>query len=344
MRLKARAVVFVLAGLLMVSCDDGDSGKGQETERRCDPATYVEACHADMTRYYACNGGVVALVDCPTRCNGETGKCYEPCGSDFAPSCANGARTVCDNGLVKYEPCGADEVCEGGVCKAGNLCTEADYPAHCSDDRTRAYCEGGVKKEMSCGADEMCVGGECKAKAVEAACTFTARCEGASVLATCEDGKITRTLCKGGAICNASLKEAKCKIPAENDPCDPATFSESCRGNQAVICNSNGGKVEFFDCEKNYGKSRCDIMENYEGTGLSTVMCTLSDGGCSVIGETKSECTAGDPDPEDPDWTIFYETTYECGKFALGNYFYIVSEARCSGTCDSEKRHCAPKK
>ena len=354
--MKNRLPLFMCCLCLLAGCSDSDSNKNQN-QIECDNS-YITVCNEALTGYTVCRVGVITNVDCDVglTCNPDTNTC-EPaqqslCDANTAPVCnGKNARKICKNGALIDDPCPEKTECNEATATCdpvgeapANECDENTAPV-CNGKNARKICQSGKLTDEPCPKNTECNEATAKCEAVSAppsgecdTSSYTQTCPDAKHHTYCKDGQVVTEECKSGAICNAELKEKKCKTPAVNDTCDPASFSESCYGD-AVALTCEDGKVTKFDCANEWGKGyKCDIVENYNHSGSDVALCYSKKEDCSTPGESYSEC---DFETTEEGLDQHYQVTYVCVEGAVGNHYYVAEEKDCKHSCNKDKTACS---
>lgn len=351
---------------LFSACSD-DSGP----DPICD-SSYIPNCNAANTAILSCRLNAETekyqLVEtrCDYGCDAVLNQCKAAPGQEPVVQCTDvthpkackadkSGYTMCEGGVIKEVPCGDNQICDDTavscVSKGDNpviveTCTDETLPPRC-DGNTLVMCDGGLEINVICGVSATCDAAtkSCKRNAAvdEKECdpaSFKAECDTPLKVKTCgEDGRFKYETCSAGTMCNAELPVKSCKVPVENEACNPASFSETCRDNDkgTIYCEDN--KVVFFDCVENYGDNyKCDIAEGHDGPGLNVTMCyDPKDASmqCTSVDDAYSECEYDAK--EDKHITSYYQ----CARFNLGYHFYLADVVECgAGACNSDNTAC----
>lgn len=244
-----------------------------------------------------CQGGEVCRGDqCREACTSNN-----DCDHDFYRSCSTALgycvrcaentdcakSELCEENLCKMG-CAGDGDCMGGqacrerrcvpldpvVCEAGTEQCRGGSIVRCSAD--------GVREDIeACARDQLCSVEDgvatCKAKVCEPSAIG---CDNGTTAFVCsEDG--TRKLevpCRSGQFCDSGV--------CRNQVCAPQ--SESCVGNQRIVCNSDGSSFETRSCAENcQGTHGCTCVS---GACVERT-CTPDAGQC--VGTGVRTCNSG---------------------------------------------------
>ena len=324
---------------------------------QCDENT-VPVCNGKNARKICKNG---ALIDdpCPekTECNEATATCdpvgeapANECDENTAPVCnGKNARKICQSGKLTDESCPEKTECNESTATCEPVgeapvseCDENTAPV-CNGKNARKICQSGKLTDEPCPKNTECNESTATCEAVSTppsgecdASSYTQTCPDPKHHTYCKDGQVVTEEYKSGAICNAELKEKKCKTPAEKDTCDPASFSESCYGD-ATALTCEDGKVTKVDCANAWGKGyKCDIVENYSD-GKDAALCYSKKENCDTPGDSYTRCEFENEDGYDQHYTV----TYVCVQGAVGNHYYAAEVVDCKHSCNKDETACS---
>lgn len=310
-------------------CDDGDTCTLGEfcATGKCQGGTQVCACKTDgdCQTGNLCNG--VAYCDQ----SGTTPECKLKAGSAVTCSTANDtgcAKSVCDGASGKCfmtavaagagcddgDACTTDDVCQGGLCKAGKSVCECKSDADCKAKDDADLCNG----SLICNTGQhVC---QLDASSIVTCAAATNNCVKNACNAT--SGKCAEQQLTKGTSCN------------DGDPCtvDDACDSGSCEGGKTVCecqkdadcAGKDGGNkcVGTFACVANACKLKpgsavdCDVSKDTDcqknACVPATGVCALSnvpdggfckpDGPCQPAGKCATgKCTGATGTPCDDD-------------------------------------------
>lgn len=247
--------LFLLLSLGFGACSKGEGPSGGLDGGTDAGPPSLTACEGNLE----CQGGEVCREgECREACT-TNDDCdhtfYQACSTSLGycvrctsnSDCANDE--ICEDNLCEAG-CAGDGDCRGGqacrerrcvsldpiVCEAGTVRCQGRTIVRCSADGTQA-------EETSCTQSQVCSVQESSAECKDKLCEPSEiGCDDGTTAFVCsEDGTRKLTVpCRGGQFCEAGV----CK----NQVCAPS--SESCLGNQRVLCSADGSSFETVSCSE----------------------------------------------------------------------------------------------
>jgi len=218
----------------------------------CDEGGYWTCSEAGYTSFTTCPDDEVCVDAAvgPT-CADPAARSCDP--ATFETSCEAGQVAWCDqgSGVVVFEACRMDEVCEVGV--LGPTCVDVGA-VPCDPEVMDKHCEGevivdctgstGFTSRRPCAFDERCREGsygvscfgpdqpDCDAD------TFVERCD-SNVQISCGTYGVEQGWGCGSDVCRVNALGAHC-VDADAEPCDRAVFLQRCEDGLVLACGYSG--------------------------------------------------------------------------------------------------------